>query len=69
MPFFVSENGKRWSEEQEFTLKVTLYLKVDLSEFGLPRFFGDMELKPVDAEFKICPAVMDNSRVANRSNK
>ena len=42
---------------EEFTLEVKIYIRVELSELGMPRFFGDMELKPFIAEFKLRPAV------------
>ena len=41
------------------SITVIIYPKVDLSEFGLPRFLGDMELKPIEAEFKMSPSATD----------
>lgn len=34
--------------EPETTTRVRIYPKVHLSEFGWPRFYGDVELKPID---------------------
>jgi hypothetical protein len=38
---------------EEFTLEVIIYPKMKMSEFGLPRFFGDIDLRPVKKTFVI----------------
>jgi hypothetical protein len=74
VPYFLSGDGRTWSEEGElpsdfyecalpfpfetsegFTLEVILYPKIALSEFKLPRFFGNLELKSTVAHFQIAP--------------
>lgn len=34
-------------------LEIELFPKLDMSEFGLPRFFGDTTLKPINKKYKI----------------
>ena len=40
---------------EEFILNIIIYPKIHLSEFGLPRYIGEIELKPIKAEFRIIP--------------
>jgi len=38
---------------EECSLEIIIYPKVHLSEFGFPRYFGDVDLKPIKKVFKI----------------
>ena len=40
-------------QPEECSLEVVIYPTVHLSEFGLPRYFGDVDLKPIKKVFKI----------------
>lgn len=40
---------------EEFTLEVIIYSKMKMSESGLPRFFGDIDLRPIEETFTIKP--------------
>lgn len=41
--------------EPETITRVRIYPKVHLSEFGWPRFYGDVELKPIDRIIRLDP--------------
>lgn len=40
---------------EEFALEVIIYSRMRMNEFGLPRFFGDIDLRPVRKTFTIEP--------------
>ncbi len=40
-------------QPEECSLEIIIYPKVHLSEFGFPRYFGDVDLKPIKKVFKI----------------
>lgn len=40
---------------EEFTLSIIIYPKIALSEFGLPRYAGEIELRPIRVKFRITP--------------
>lgn len=50
--------------EPETTMRVRLYPRVHLFEFGLPRFFGDVDLKPIDRII-----VLDSNGTLSESNR
>lgn len=41
--------------EPDTMMRVRIYPKVHLSEFGWPRFYGDVELKPIDRIIRLDP--------------
>jgi len=59
--FYLPANGgggpafpfERYNET--VTLKITIYPKMKMDEFGLPRFFGDIDLRPFTKTFTIEP--------------
>ena len=41
------------AQPEECSLKIIIYPKIHLSEFGLPRYFGEVDLKPIKKEYRI----------------
>ncbi|NJE47339.1 hypothetical protein E3E35_07990 [Thermococcus sp. GR7] len=40
---------------EECSVDIIIYPKVHMSEFGLPRYFGECDLKPVKKHFELTP--------------
>jgi len=41
------------AQPEKCSLKIIIYPKIHLSEFGLPRYFGEVDLKPIKKEYRI----------------
>lgn len=40
---------------EECSVDIIIYPKIHMSEFGLPRYFGETDLKPIKKHFKLLP--------------
>jgi len=42
-------------QPEECSVEIILYPKIHMSEFGLPRYFGECDLKPIKKHFRLLP--------------
>jgi hypothetical protein len=40
---------------EQLEMEITIYPKMKMSDFGLPRFFGDIDLRPFTKTFTVMP--------------
>ncbi|AEH38482.1 hypothetical protein Halxa_3877 [Halopiger xanaduensis SH-6] len=60
-------NGIPLTLEPETSLRLRLYPRVHLSEFGLPRFYGDVDLRPLEYTIEAEHSRDDEDSTAHQS--